>query len=255
MEVLANRQVFGTTAAPNNNVNFWCPSTESYGAGLGTPGAKGSGCMDDEVYLVDPFSTMPFLDLTSMASTSLPELVDDAAVAPLPGGMPFAFPYFDSTLTAGSPLWLSSNGFSQFAELTSDWPAPRTNFPNTSTTAQKLVIDQGVVAPFWVDLVPGPGASFNHAVLTQGGRQVLVLQWSGYERKNVVGRATFQTQLWENGDIVFAYKELSGGPNYWGTTTNVGIEKIDSGGGHLFSQLRAQAGLNAGQSIHFERLP
>lgn len=186
-------------ATRNDARNRWCVSSLPYdGTNLGSPGMTALGCVFPD-YDFDPFARMPFIDIAT-TGTPLPALSDDDVYATVPGGIGFTLPFFSGTTTA---LSVTSNGLVLFTNSPSD-----SHWSNTSTVPSSSS-PNGYVAPFWDDLT-GASGTFRHQLLTVGGQLVQVLQWTNWQVLGETGSITFQVQLWESGDIVTAYRDISG---------------------------------------------
>lgn len=234
----------------------WCDGATVYdeAGNMGTPGELNSNCGDGgDFYDIDWFSSMPFVDLSSGDFPSLdiypqgPLHADQ--VAEIPGGLPFSIRYFDRTLLQGHPLFVSSNGFAQLGALTSAYPNKKT-MPGTAAP------NGGLLAPYWSNLETKPGSEFHYFVGKTGGRQVVGLQWTDVGIEDTPGSATFQVQIWENGDIVYAFGELIGESWYHGGWSATGIEAIGgaAGGGVAgYTYTNGQQKLRNHQSILFKR--
>lgn len=200
----------------------WCTATQVYaGTDRGSPGASGAGCLSPH-YDVDFYSLRPFIDIRS-TGTSLPGLHGSPNWGQIPGGLGFPMPYFGGTI---SDIWVVQNGAVYLGQ-----PAvnPVVNWPLGGAVRGKPTF--GMIAPYLSYLERQPGADFVHETRAAGGMQVTILQWTDYKRRitqdpGAPGTLTFQVQLWENGDIVFAYEPMEGDPFLYagGAATTVGIE-------------------------------
>lgn len=209
----------------------------------GSPGLSGSTCTQSW-YEVDLLSHMPFIDI-SESGTSLPGVVQNNVKREIPGGLGFVFPFFGGHKPADSPIWVHSGGFITFSpigeQIVAPWPANAfsmgvSQFPigtaceaDASHRSCDLIhpILDGAIAPFWAPQRVHAESRFHYQHLEIDGKRVVVLQWSEFSPQSGAasqGRITYQAQLWENGDIVFAYGDLEGeGPAY-GSGAHIGIE-------------------------------
>ena len=207
---------------------LWCPTTTAYDAhgNLGTPGRGGASCGSTGVshYDVDWYGGDRFIDLRPLVGSGavshpvLSEVDPAGRILDLPGGMPFAFPFFGEVLPQGQTLSISSNGFTSFASL----PNSYTGRINGKSLASASAPADGLIAPLFTYLLATPESSFQAISTRTGGMNVVGLQWSDFTRYGSTEPLTFQLQLWENGDIVFAYQRI---PSVVGADfRNVGIQ-------------------------------
>lgn len=211
---------FNRKPTANDARSAWCTSTsvEVYdGTNAGTPGTLGLGCLST-TYDIDPASSAPFIDITAddnqivwnaPGSTS-------SVYGQVPGGIGFAFPFFGTTFPAGTPVGVSSSGLLSFSVLTSSYTS-NVSMPSTSAP-------NAVIAPFWDTLYIQTFTTTHAQQLNIGGQNVLVVQWNNARFSPNGGRVTFQAQLWENGDVVMAYREIEGATVYRGTNATIGME-------------------------------
>jgi hypothetical protein len=186
----------------NDDAAAWCAATTPYAAGfLGSPGQLGAGCLDTGVYahyLVDPTSPLPFLDIGTTGTPLNDIWLAPYHTVPLPLG--FAFPYFGEVVT---DVTILRDGALAFVPIDGNIPSRNAAMPGSG-------VPDGLVAPMW-DILKNPGtASVRYRLLERDGLRVLVVQWTNMSPSMDDGRyglVTFQAQLWENGDIVFAYGE------------------------------------------------
>lgn len=220
----------------------YCAATQSYdGQNVGTPGAI-SDCVTSG-YLVDFFSDKPFIDIRSIGSRSGYLNSNDKA-SYLTAGLGFTVPFFDSTY---DQLWMNSNGLVGFvgtgdaSNLNRDLYGSQTN------------VNTGIIAAYWDDLTPSDDRTswVGFHLMNVGGVQVRIVQWDGVKRIRRPGSLTFQVQIWENGDIVLAYKDLRGGYSYFGGEATIGIEA--PGGTSAIQYLWNEPILRPNQSIYFQK--
>ncbi|HEY0840919.1 MAG TPA: hypothetical protein VGD74_12085, partial [Vulgatibacter sp.] len=234
---------FHLRAATHASGSEWCQGSTLYdGVSAGSPGRTGPTCAS-AFYDVDWITDMPFIDIRH-TGTQVPLLAQYLKAAPV-GPIGFDFPYFDTVVT---DVWGSAVGWLSFGAVTLGYNSVQ-KFPKTQNPAL------GTVAPFWMALntqpaIYGDPNSFASEVRTINGQQVAIYQWSNY---TVTGPGTFtaQAQLWENGDIVFAYGDIEGvNPNYRGANASVGMDTV--GGTHGIAYLFKQPILSPWQSLHFK---
>lgn len=233
---------FDRMVSSNDVPANWCPSlaTEAYdGTNLGTPGTVGSSCLNT-LYDLDVASSKPFIDIAS-TGTPVAALQSSSGYGQIPGDLGFSMPFFSGTV---SSLWVSSDGLVSFNPLTSSYSF---NYAIPTTTAPN-----NLVAPFWDDLEVQYGSSFVFERRTIDGNRVTILQWNDFRRYSYASRLTFQVQLWENGDVVMAYKELEGANAYVrGGNATVGLE--DATGGTGLQYFKDVDRLTSGQTILFHK--
>lgn len=226
-----------------DDFSLWCETDDA-----GSPGS-GESCASP-YYAFDPFSDGEFIDILGTGA-SIRGVIESTLteVATIPGGLGFEMPFFDETV---SNIWASRHGFVSFAGI----PEGRNGNDPLPTGW-----DTGMVAPFW----DGFSAQFSSARMdshllyerrTIDGQQVLIVQWEDLRRHTTSsgnewpGSATFQVQLWESGDIVFAYGTLLGNDRHFGSRATVGLESLDGTQGLL--HMHNQAILRPGQAMKFQ---
>ncbi|MGE5463906.1 MAG: hypothetical protein ACM3PS_11160, partial [Syntrophothermus sp.] len=134
---------------------------------------------------------------------------DDEASGPMNIG--FNFPFYGMTQTQ---LYFSTNGLITFGQPSYDWggtPIPNGAYPNN------------FIAPLWDDFTVGDGFNSGAIYYSSGGvapNRYYVVEWRDVELWGGSLPFTFETILYENGDIVFQYKST---PGYCGNCTR-GIE-------------------------------
>ena len=233
--ITANRSInfepslFNRAEGANDAKAGWCGSTTTYGGALqGNPGSLGGGCRNDgafQYYLVDPNAGLPFIDI-AQTGTAIPGLFDTAPYysAPIPLG--FTFPFFDQTFTeiTVTKYGMLAPGTLAGTIATANYEIPdATDLPN------------GMIAPMWDVMYDQGTASIAYELRAVGGRLVMIVQWTNITSSSSTsdyGFATFQAQLWENGDIVFAYHgavKSVANPTYqycYGSSSTIGIENM-----------------------------
>lgn len=80
---------------------------------------------------------------------------------------------------------------------------------------------------------------------------VTILQWSRFKRYGQTGEATFQVQLWQNGDIVIAFDDVVGNEYYKGFSATIGIEAV--GGSPEIQFLHEKPILRPFQRLYFAK--
>jgi len=233
--------VFHRRSVGPGTASQWCPGSDYYdGYNLGTPGRTGLTC-SSTFYDVDWLSSKPFIDIDA-TGTEIPVLRQATKAASV-GPIGFDFPYFGAMVT---DVWASSGGWVTFGAQTLGYNTPRL-LPATQNPTT------GKVAPFWSPLNAQPANyepnTFKYETRTVDGKQVAIYQWTNY-RTFGMGTFTMQAQLWEEGDIVFAYGEIKGtDPTFQGSNASIGID--NPGGTIGISYLFKETLLSPWQSIHF----
>ncbi len=154
--------------------------------------------------------------------------VGDDTIVSLPP-LPFPFPYYDSTF---SEVNVSTNGFLSFIN-------GQPSFPNNSVIPSSQ-IPNCALYPYWDDLVLPPDQSGKIYYQTIGTtpNRIFVITWSNVARKNTdfSKRLNFQVILYENGDIIFQYKDVLCGAQWanYGKDVTIGIENFNGEQGLLY---------------------
>jgi len=226
----------------NNDPTRWCLGDTPYdGVDQGSPGAHGGSCRSQH-YVVDWHSTMPFIDIEE-TGLLLNQLTAHGGIGQMPGGLGFTMPFFGGTV---SDLWASASGFVSFGPLATDF-----------TTAKLLGSpgdpSDGLVAAQWesFELPSNLNAKFLFERRTVGAKQVTILQWTRFQRRLKPDNYTFQVQLWSDGDIVVANREMVALAGKGGATATVGIEAPFGAAELTYS--RNQAILDPGQVLLFHK--
>jgi len=224
LELDATRQFEGKGIF--TKLSYYCVAEDLMGDGdAGTPGAE-STCSSIP-YTLDMNSTLPFIDIRA-SGTTVAAMAADSGRAGL--ALPFAMPIFHETYTN---VWLDANGWMSFAAV-----QPSTShFAPTLPRAVGATPEGPLVSAFWDDIgcTQGNGLpwDFQYQAKTVSGHEVMILQWNNYARCSSAGGATFQVQLWENGDIAMAYLSMDAVPGssawnvYNGSGAWIGLEGLD----------------------------
>lgn len=192
----------------------YCHAEALYdGHQAGSPGAAGAACTDSN-YLVELLADAPFVDIRAVG-TRMQDISGNWTKQGVDGGLGFDFPFFGVTLPASTPVWAVSKGYLTFTDI--EKPASGGDpwgvlsaFDAPKSFASFQGPPGGSVAPLWSKLrsVPGAEVHFHRDVLD--GREVLILQWSDWAHYDAGGLMTYQVQLWEDGEVVFAFADLEG---------------------------------------------
>ncbi len=164
--------------------------------------------------------------------------VDDGVSDPI--SLPFEFPFYETTFGA---VIVDSNGLLHFQaddSLASNQTIPNTDRPDC------------YIAPFWDDLYVGPTLNFTGTIHYMAGgvspNLYVVFEWHNVSPlTDHNAPLIFETVLYENGDIVFMYKSMTGEL----TSATVGIENPNGLDGSLFTY--NQPGVSSGLAVHFNR--
>jgi len=170
---------------------------------------------------IDPITTNALLALDA----------GDDMIFPLPP-LPFLFTYYDSTF---SEVFVSTNGFLTFANGQPSSP-DNSVIPSSQTPNCALYT-------FWDDLVlplDQSGGIYYQSIGTTPNRR-FVITWYNIARKgtnnpNYSKRLNFQVILYENGDIIFQYKDVLCGVQWanYGKDATIGIENFNGAQGLLY---------------------
>jgi uncharacterized repeat protein (TIGR01451 family) len=138
---------------------------------------------------------------------------DDRSAGPTPLGFDFFFYGRNYTTT-----YLVTNGY--LAVGGSDTAYSNRNIPNPA-------VPNNFIAPFWDDLQVCPNQANQAIYFKQGGsapNRYFAAEWAGVSRLSAPTRPiTFETVLYENGEILFQYQSLTGTLN----SASVGIESYE----------------------------
>ena len=168
--------------------------------------------------------SVPFQFVDTSAGTDAGLHFDDAFVE-IPIG--FAFPFFGES---HERVKISTNGFLAFGSEALTFvnePMPLTNEPN------------GVIAPYWDDLLPAFGGSVRYLLEGEAPTRRLTVEWSQVPYfDDPASTATFQVTLHEGGRIRFQYLDVESGAQGRGASATVGLESLDGESAlmHSFNQ-------------------
>ncbi len=227
--------------------DMYCLSTETYdgGANAGTPGQPSPGCSVSE-YVPDFLSLRPAIDI-SQVGHAISGLTAYSTMGS--ANLSFSFPFYGQS---HSTISISSNGFITMTDSLSSSYITNVSLPSTAAPASF-----GLIAPFWDEFSYSRyTATFRMAEVEVGGQTVAVLQWNRVGPWDLsTAEATFQAQLWENGDIVFVYGTLGADGTYSrGTSGTVGIQAPGTSGTPESIQYSYNAPLlKEGMTIEFKK--
>lgn len=149
----------------------------------------------------------------------------DDLIAALPP-LPFPIPYYDSSYNT---IYVSTNGFITFTNCQLTSPI--------NCTIPSLQEPNCAVYPFWDDLYlpPDRSARICYQFIGTEPNRALVITWFNVSQKNTNGtdRLTFQALLYEDGKIIFQYKDVMCGAQWanCGKSATIGIENSPGNGG------------------------
>ncbi len=207
--------------AGNDANTAWCTAATPYdGANNGNPGLHGPTCSSAS-YDVDAASGADWIELEG--SPFAIEMVSAAganAFEAVPGGLGFTMPFFGQPV---SDLHVARHGYTSFVPLTAATTA-NANIPTTG-------VPNGTVASFWdsMQMAVAGDSSIWTELRTVGTRSVRVVQWNNFHPTNTTAGlpATWQTQLWSDGEIVTIVKSSATSVNYnRGSSATLGLENI-----------------------------
>lgn len=137
--------------------------------------------------------TFSWIDYTG--GTQLSGWSPDADDGYLTRTLPFAFPFYSSSLTQVN---VTTNGFLQ-------WATTQTAYNNSSLPYSSI---QNLIAPFWDDLnLETQGAVYEK---TGTDQSYVAYTWVGVPRYNTAELQTYQAVLYETGKIRFNYLDVNG---------------------------------------------
>ncbi len=174
------------------------------------------------------------------AANVLP-LTGDDAVGQV--DLPFSFFWYGQTTDA---VWADTNGMLTVTPHSVADGYAETALPDSAPP-------NGVIAPFWNDLVVDSYASIRTEVLGAAPNRRVVIEWRnvhmyGYRSQ----RVSFQVILAENGDVTFNYADLyTGRPSELGSLAAVGIE--DQAGTTGIGYSYQETVLRSGLAVTFRR--
>ncbi len=215
--------VLATDGQPNN-----CNSSINGVATVAANGFAGGGASANWTTTV---GSAAYEDISTTGNATNAQ-GDDLTQGPFPIG--FSFPYMG---TDYSSFWVNTNGFMTLASAPPNWT--HSNYPLPTSGGE-------YIAPFWDDLfVDG---DVYYAVAGVAPNRRLIVQWNNARVYGLGGNLDFQAVLFENGEIEFRYRTLSGA-GADGVSASVGLSNVrgTDGIGYSFNQ----AVLSPGMSIRF----
>jgi hypothetical protein len=154
---------------------------------------------------------------------------DDAVTSQL---LPFTFSLFGDVYLAGSPVYISTNGFISFESVSASLTFQNGPLPGQSVS-QPLggtgTIPPSLVAPFWDDLMMKSGSTISARTVGDAPNRRFVVQWSDMtildeEGDDQNANLTFELILFEgSNDIQFLYRTATG-PFADGSSATIGLQ-------------------------------
>ncbi len=132
--------------------------------------------------------------------------------------LPFDFPYFGETISTGSTIYISSNGYVDLSSGSS-----HTDYSNSTA---ELAANQRI-APCWGDLTLDGSAQAGEDVYITENAESLVVRWVA-ETYGDAAAVNFELVLYQDGRIQFNYDGGNADISPWGTAPTIGISKGDS---------------------------
>ncbi|GAB2888646.1 carboxypeptidase regulatory-like domain-containing protein [Streptomyces mayteni] len=132
--------------------------------------------------------------------------------------LPFPVPFYGETYTHA---WIATNGYLSFVDSGSYWSNRALPSPS---------LPDGALFPFWDDLYVDGEASVVTAVTGTAPHRVFTVEWRNVTDFLGNFRATFQASIAENGEVSFAYLDLTsedGDEDALGGGASIGIESPD----------------------------
>jgi len=228
----------------------WCE------AAVASPGARGVGCRS-AFYDVDAMGEGTYYDL-SLVGTQVRafETASQVVELEIPG---FDWPLFDERVQR---IWVAGNGWVSFSDQA---PTSGSSDPPSSGGLPRAAGQQPpgpLVAGFWSTLRCDPfvhDCAFRYRHGDFGGKQALILDWSGFRYSTLPGGIDFQIQLWEDGDVKVVFGEVwsadppgSHGHNaYHGNAAIIYLEGTEAGD-YVLANLRRAIDLGY-RTFHFMR--
>ena len=211
--------------------NLWRSSTDS--RQLANVSPLSTGGPDDFGYTWDSSVALSWIDATNGTVAEVSNRYSNEATGPI--ALPFTFKYYENSY---SSLYITAYGYVSFLNA-DDWPwQPHIPSPSTPNT---------IVAPYATPINIATTGTTNRAFYKSGGtapNRYFVTEW--YQAKFYQGNYTFEVVLYENGDIVFQYQQMT----YDSACGYSGIEDASGMDGLMITSCSIPASNTA---IHFYR--
>ncbi|WP_305782575.1 carboxypeptidase regulatory-like domain-containing protein [Symbioplanes lichenis] len=178
--------------------------------------------------------------VTFEAGTTLLPLTGDNAVTTV--DLPFAFPFYGSSYRSA---WVDTNGLLSFTDPEGSRP-----YDGTSDLINAAA-PNGVIAPFWDDLVVDASAGVRTSITGSGSDQRFLIEWRNVSRKaNSAQRISFELSLAADGTVTANYSSLDNAAEQ-GSGALVGLESPEGDDGLSYST--REAALASGRAVVFTR--
>ncbi|WP_433551260.1 carboxypeptidase regulatory-like domain-containing protein [Micromonospora zamorensis] len=172
-----------------------------------------------------------------MTASSVLGLTGDDAVTEVT--LPFPFPFYGHAYRSA---WVDTNGIVSFTN-------PGSSHPYTGGALPAPVDPNGLLAPFWDDLVVDAAASVRTGTVGAGSNEQFVVEWRNVHRKSSTAqRLSFQVVLAADGTVITNYDQLDNDAER-GANAVVGMEAPSGEDGLVYS--RATPALASGQAVTF----
>ncbi|MEU8387339.1 carboxypeptidase regulatory-like domain-containing protein [Micromonospora sp. NPDC048843] len=170
---------------------------------------------------------------TFVSATNAVALTGDDAITSV--NLPFTFPFYGHTYRSA---WVDTNGVISFTDPGGSRPGDGKSLPGTA-------MPDGLVAPFWDDLLVDSASSVNSTSTTSS----FVIEWRNVLRKGTTSeRLSFEAVLTPDGKVTFNYSGLDN-DNERGAKAVVGIEAPNGADGLTYAA--SEAVLVPGRTVTF----
>lgn len=174
------------------------------------------------------------------AATTVLPLTGDDAVGTV--DLPFAFPFYGTSYRSA---WVDTNGLLSFSDPLGSRP-----YKGIGDLVD-VAAPNGIVAPFWDDLVVDGSAGIRTSVTGSGTAQRFLIEWRNvYRKANSAQRLSFEVTLAPDGTVTTNYSGLDNAAEQ-GSGALVGMESPEGDDG--FSYSTREASLAGGRAVVFTR--
>ncbi|WP_344126469.1 carboxypeptidase regulatory-like domain-containing protein [Luedemannella flava] len=193
---------------------------------------------DLELFANDGYTCAEQTASFAAATTTVSALTGDNVTSKIT--LPFAFPFYGQVFYEA---WIDSNGYVTFLD-------PGGSYPYTGTgNVPQVASPNGVVAPFWDDLVVDASASVRTSLTGTGSAARFTIEWNNvYRKANSSQRLSFETILAPDGTVTTNYTGLDTDAEK-GAAAIVGIEAPSGENGLVYS--KSQPALQNGRAVVF----
>ncbi|MFJ5600269.1 carboxypeptidase regulatory-like domain-containing protein [Micromonospora parva] len=218
----------------------------SFGGRCGLTGTSGPWEIDGQGLGVDIFMQRYRDDEGHTCATSAKQFIAADTALALTGddavgevALPFAFPFYGHAYRSA---WVDTNGLVSFTD-------PGGSHPYTGGALPAPADPNGLLAPFWDDLVVDASASVRTGTVGTGADEQFVIEWRNVHRKSSTAqRLSFQVLLAADGTVTTNYDQLDNDAER-GANAVVGMEAPGGDDGLVYSA--ATPALATGQAITF----